>query len=658
MKKKDLKTQINLMFGIIVAVILLCSTASRLISITISSVEVAENMTKSNGHIAMYGISSWLKEKISIVETISTKLSTNEELNEEELIVYLTEQLKVKPDIDSLVFYSNTGDSIYATGDNPNDNTNNVIQTEWYQGAMSTNGIYVSEPYVKSQTGELTIALAEKVNQYETNEFMGVFNMGVAMDYMYDFVLNLTNDDNGSSLVVLDQHDNILIHEDKNLMPTSQKKTSIRDIDSSIGDLLDTAEGIVHKTTLTNGIKSYSSVFTIPGTELRVISNYPSSNVTSAIMAEVWMSVITMLLSQLVFYVAVKILVKIYISPLDDVVESLNQIKEGNLDISTGHISRPNNELDSLVSALDVVSTTVTSYIAEISSILKSFSDGNFKATPKQSYVGDFWQIKDALLEISASLKELIYNTQSSTGNVLEAANQIAGSAQDLADLTVGQVELINQFRNDTVSVTEGVIEIIGEVDKTYEVINDMTTKAVNSKEIGNKLVTAMQEISASINEISGVIGSIENVATQTNLLALNASIEAARVGEQGKGFAVVANEIRELSTTTTQTVKDIYGRIEKNLESLSKGEKMVELTAAALDDIVDSSIGIRDFSKALSANATDQKESLHAIISSVDALQGELGKNAGISEENVAVSEELAAQADNLKGQVDKFEI
>ncbi|OON97247.1 MAG: hypothetical protein ATN31_01505 [Candidatus Epulonipiscioides saccharophilum] len=657
MKKKALKTQINLMFGIIVAIILLCSTASRLISIAISSVEVAENTTISNAKIAKHGIDSWLKEKIAVVETMSTKLSTNVELNEEELITYLTEQLKVKSDIESLFFYTSTGESIRSTGIEYDPTTAyNITQTEWYQGAMSSNGIYLSEPYISDQTGELMLAIAHKVNQCETNEFMGVFNMELPVDYMYDFTLDFAED--GSSLVILDQYDNILIHPLKELMPTAQKKYPVRETNPFAIDVLNTVEGQVIKGNMVDGTGVYSSWLTIPDTELTIISNYPSKNVTNAIMVEVWVSIITMIISQIVFYVAVKILIKIYISPLDDVVTSLNQIKEGNLQIETGHIARPNNELDSLVSALDVVSNTITNYITEIANILKSFSNGNFKATPKQSYVGDFGQIQEALVEIATSLRELIYNTQSSTGNVLDAANQIAGSAQELADLTVSQVELISKFRNDTISVAEGVIEIIGEVDKTYEVINDMTTKAVDSKEIGNKLVIAMQEISASINEISGVIGSIENVATQTNLLALNASIEAARVGEQGKGFAVVANEIRELSTTTTQTVKDIYGRIEKNLENLSKGENMVELTATALDAIVDTSVGIRDFAKVLSANATDQKEALHTIISSVDMLQTELGKNSGISEENVAVSEELAAQVDNLKGQVDKFEI
>ncbi|OON97248.1 MAG: hypothetical protein ATN31_01510 [Candidatus Epulonipiscioides saccharophilum] len=659
MKKKALKTQMNLIFGMIVAIILLCSMASRLYSIINSSVEGAKDRAIQNSKMAMYGVSAWLEEKITIVETISTKVSTNKELDKEGLIIYLSEQLKAKPDIESLVFYTSTGESVYAPGEDPNSNAKDVIQSEWYQGAISNNGIYLSESYVSDKTGDLTIALANKVNQYETNEFMGVFSIEISLDYMYDFILDLNEvSDDGSNFVIIDQHENILIHKNKDLMPTEQNKLAVRDVNFGANEILDTVEGHVIKNDMADGTGVYTTRIKIPGTELNIFSSYPSENVSEAIKREIWISLITIILSLLVFQVTVNILIKIYISPLDEVVESLNQIKEGNLDISTAHISRPNNEIDNIVSALDAFVITITSYMMENITILQSFSNGDFKVAPKLLYIGDFIKLKEALMTIATSLRELIYNTQSSTGNVLEAANQIAGSAQELADLTISQVDLINQFRNDTVVIAEGVIGIIGEIDKTYEIINDMTKKAVDSKEIGNKLVIAMQEISISIKEITGVIGSIENIATQTNLLALNASIEAARVGDQGKGFAVVANEIRELSTTTTQTVKDIYERIENNIRSLSKGEKMVELTTTALNDILESSIGIRDFSKALSANALDQKESLHAIISSVDSLRGDLAKNTGISEENVAISEELAAQADNLKGQLDKFEI
>ena len=71
-------------------------------------------------------------------------------------------------------------------------------------------------------------------------------------------------------------------------------------------------------------------------------------------------------------------------------------------------------------------------------------------------------------------------------------------------------------------------------------------------------IATKISETNDTIDQMSGIVDSIESIASQTNLLALNASIEAARAGEAGKGFAVVADSIKGLSEDTSSELTNI----------------------------------------------------------------------------------------------------
>jgi methyl-accepting chemotaxis protein len=98
----------------------------------------------------------------------------------------------------------------------------------------------------------------------------------------------------------------------------------------------------------------------------------------------------------------------------------------------------------------------------------------------------------------------------------------------------------------------------------------------MNSK-LGMELVELTDRISKRAADVESILGEIAGIAKQTNLLALNAAIEAARAGEAGRGFAVVADEVRDLSTRTSQFSQQIAVVMKSMREGVSGAEDAIE---------------------------------------------------------------------------------
>ncbi|ONI41250.1 hypothetical protein AN639_09875 [Candidatus Epulonipiscium fishelsonii] len=657
MKKKTISSQLKRTFILFMMLILAISTISRIITILFDSVDVAETISNGNARLLSANIEGELLENKSLLNAISIQLGAWLEWiaipDDEKSIENSLKAQAIDEDVTLIYLVGHNNEFVSSNGWRPDPNLD-LSTREWYVGAQNTDDIYVTQPYTDNATGDLIISLSKKVIS-SSGKNIGIVVMDIRLNDIRNIILDLAQKEETMAFMI-DNKGNIIIHPDESFMPNDAGMTSVDTQGDNYMSLLEAPANTVLLTKNIDNKLYYIATDDISGSNFKIITHYPAQHVWDDIQFEMFTCLIIVLFSITIVSIAMNKVVEKYTSPISDVVTALDQIKNGNLTIQTENIKKPNKEIENLVSSLEVVSNTITSYITDIDEVLDSFSNGNFTKVPSQTYIGDFSKIKVSLNNISTKLKYLIFNTQQSTKEVTSAVDHIAGSAQNLANLTLEQSSLILNFKQDTVQVSNDIINIIEDINQNYITAEDMSNKAVGGKQIGSELVHSIHAITTSIRDMAEVIHSIEEIASQTNLLALNAAIESARAGESGKGFAIVAGEIRDLSIKTSEIVKNVFDMIQENLSNIEQGEHMVEVTVNSLANIALASNQTRDMSKQVSENALTQKDALQRIILNVEKLEAEMSKNTGISEENLDISENLEQLLQNLKSQIEQF--
>ncbi|MCA3574302.1 MAG: HAMP domain-containing protein [Aestuariivirga sp.] len=287
---------------------------------------------------------------------------------------------------------------------------------------------------------------------------------------------------------------------------------------------------------------------------------------------------------------------------------------------------------------------------------LENLAQGNLTHRIEQPFPDALDRLRLHFNTAADSLTETINTVKRGSFGIKSGTEEIAQASDNLSRRTENQAANLEQ-------TAAAVAEITSTVKKTAEGAQHARNMVTAAKEDADKsgvvvkrAVEAMQGIEKSSQEISQIIGVIDEIAFQTNLLALNAGVEAARAGDAGRGFAVVASEVRALAQRSAEAAKEIKGILSTSRHQVQEGVQLVAETGTSLRQIIERVNEINGIVNEIARSAEQQATGLQEVNTAVDHMDHVTQQNAAMVEEATAATGTLTQQSAELAQIVSRF--
>ncbi|CAG7840509.1 Methyl-accepting chemotaxis protein 4 [Clostridium haemolyticum] len=305
--------------------------------------------------------------------------------------------------------------------------------------------------------------------------------------------------------------------------------------------------------------------------------------------------IITALLISIISIILIAYLMNKKINPLGDIVESMEKVSKGDIDVK---ININNND--------------EIGYIGEVF---------NNMVEKIKSMILDIKLISDNLEEKASIINSSTNVTLENSNNIKQAMEEITSSISDSSKEMQNSFNSMQFLADNIDSIRENSININNEassanklIENIINILTGLETKSEENIIVSNETTQNIQSLLQKSNNIIGIVETIEQISNQINLLALNASIESARAGEAGKGFSVVADEIKKLSGETSNAVNKINILIEELTNAISISSNSIERSS----NVAQSQIG----------TINETRKILSKVIRFMQSMPEKIGRN------------------------------
>jgi methyl-accepting chemotaxis protein len=284
----------------------------------------------------------------------------------------------------------------------------------------------------------------------------------------------------------------------------------------------------------------------------------------------------------------------------------------------------------SLISVYFLIRSMVLAPVAEVTQSLSSIADGGGDLTRRLPTAS-----QNEIAELAHNFNRVMEHISGIIRNVVDVNDKVRSNVSTMSAATESTVSSTAQQLREIELVATAVEELSASANEIARHAGDTaerTTATSVLAEEGNQIVNLSLE---NVNRLTGQIEStaqkiqvlkdssvnigsvmevIRTIAEQTNLLALNAAIEAARAGEQGRGFAVVADEVRSLAQKTRASTEEIEGIIVQLQRAADEAHQAMSTSTASARETIDTASRVGGALDKIRANITTINDMNHQI--------------------------------------------
>ena len=587
-----------------------------------------DNYLNEMGSVTANNIQTWLGGRILLAENLAESIANTPEPTQ---VTNLLEQKTLSRTFMAVYFGDSQGgftirpDSKMPDGYDPR-------TRPWYKDALNTSTSSLTKPYIDAATGQMVISIGAPVRK--AGQTLGVVGADLTLQAITDSI-NALNFNGMGYAFLISADGEILVHPDKTLVKKQLKDIYPQDtpaINAGFSEIQ--ADGKTRIVTFTP-VKGLGTVNWYVGLSIdkeqafAALSEFRTSAIIATVIAVV--SIIALL----------GLLIRLLMQPLHVMTRAMQNIAEGEGDLTRRLAVESQDEFGTLGSAFNRFVERIHSSISEVAS-----------ATEQVNEV--------ALRVVSASNSSMLNSDEqaSRTNSVAAAINELGAAAQEIARNAAQASHQASDARGLAEEGQQVVERSISSMQKLSQMLG---TSSGHIESLNDKTVN-----------IGQILEVITSISQQTNLLALNAAIEAARAGEAGRGFAVVADEVRNLAHRTQESAQQVQKMIEELQisardsvntmeESQRHSQDSVEIANRAGERLISVTerIGEIDGMNQSVATATEEQtsvvESINMDITEINTLNQEGVENL---QSTLRACSDLEQQAARLKQLVGSFRI